>query len=200
MSTATSPRRRLTYDDVLLFPDDGLRHEIIDGEHYVTASPVLRHQVIVGRLHFELESHLRAHPGSGQVFLAPLDVVLSQWDVVEPDLLLIGPDQPEILTARNVQGPPALVIEVMSPSTRSRDERLKRDLFNRVGVREYWLANPDTNVVSIRRRDEGGHFGEASFLAAAEHGVLTTPLLPGLSIALDSLFAWARSQDQEIAR
>jgi len=87
MPTALSPRRRLTYDDVLLFPDDGLRHEIIDGEHYVTASPVPRHQVLVGRLHFELESHLRAHPGSGQVFLAPFDVVLSHWDVVEPDLL-----------------------------------------------------------------------------------------------------------------
>ena len=189
MPTATSPRRRLTYDDFLLFPDDGLRHEIIDGEHFVTASPVPRHQVLVGRLHFELESHLRAHPGSGQVFLAPLDVVLSQWDVVEPDLLLIGPDQPEILTARNVQGPPVLVIEVISPSTRSRDKRLKRDLFNRVGVREYWLVDPDTNVVAVHGRDEGGHFGEARSLAAAEHEVLTTPLLPGLSIALDALFA-----------
>ena len=189
MPTATSPRRRLTYDDFLLFPDDGLRHEIIDGEHFVTASPVPRHQVLVGRLHFELESHLRAHPGSGQVFLAPLDVVLSQWDVVEPDLLLIGPDQPEILTARNVQGPPILVIEVVSPSTRSRDKHLKRDLFNRVGVREYWLVDPDTNVVTVHRRDEGGQFEEARLLAAAEHEALTTPLLPGLSIALAALFA-----------
>ena len=189
MPTAISPRRRLTYDDLVRFPDDGLRHEIIDGEHYVTASPVPRHQVLVGRLHFELESHLRAHPGSGQVFLSPLDVRLSHWDVVEPDLLLIGPDQPEILTAKNVQGPPALVIEVMSPSTRSRDERLKRDLFNRVGVREYWLVNPDTNVVMVYRRDSGGQFGEAYSLAAAGREVLTTPLLPGLSIALDPLFA-----------
>jgi Uma2 family endonuclease len=189
MPTAISPGRRLTYDDFLLFPDDGLRHEIIDGEHYVTASPVTRHQLLVGRLHFEIELHLRAHPGSGQVFLAPFDVVLSHWDVVEPDLLLIGPDQPDILTAKNVQGPPALVIEVMSPSTLSRDERLKRDLFNRVGVREYWLVNPDASIVTIHRRDDGGHFGEASSLAAAEHGELTTPLLPGLRVALDALFA-----------
>jgi Uma2 family endonuclease len=189
MPTATNPRRRLTYDDFLLFPDDGLRHEIIDGDHYVTAAPVTRHQLLVGRLYFELESYLRAHPGSGQVFLAPFDVVLSHWDVVEPDLLLIGPDQPEILTAKNVQGPPALVIEVMSPATRSRDERLKRDLFNRAGVREYWLVNPDTNVVMVHRRADGGQFGEARSLAAAEHQMLTTPLLPGLSIALDALFA-----------
>ena len=188
MPTATSPRRRLTYDDFLLFPDDGLRHEIIDGEHYVTASPVTRHQLLVGRLHFEIELHLRAHPGSGQVFLSPLDVMLSHWDVVEPDLLMIGPDQPDILTAKNVQGPPSLVIEVMSPSTRSRDERLKRDLFNRVGVREYWIVSPDTNVVTIHRRDEGSAFGEPRSLTA-EDEALTTPLLPGLSITLSALFA-----------
>ena len=114
---------------------------------------------------------------------------ISHWDVVEPDLLLIGPDQPDIVTAKNVQGPPALVIEVMSPSTRSRDERLKRDLFNRVGVREYWLVNPDTNVITVYRRDDGGQFGEARSLTAAEHEVLTTPLLPGLAVALDGLFA-----------
>ncbi len=74
----------------------------------------------------------------------------------------------------------------MSPSTRSRDERLKRDLFNRVGVREYWLVNPDTNVITVYRRDDGGQFGEARSLTAAEHEVLTTPLLPGLSVALDA--------------
>jgi hypothetical protein len=79
--------RRLTYEDFLLFPDDGQRHEIIDGEHYVTPSPVTRHQVLVGRLHFEIESFLRQHPGSGQVFVAPLDVLFTKWDIVEPDLL-----------------------------------------------------------------------------------------------------------------
>src|SRR5687768_10130097 len=73
---------RLTYDDFLLFPDDGLRHEIIDGEHYVTPSPNPRHQQLLGRLHFEIELQLRAHPGRGQVFLSPLDVVFSKWDVV----------------------------------------------------------------------------------------------------------------------
>ena len=77
---------------------------------------------------------------------------------------------------------------MISPSTRSRDKRLKRDLFNRVGVREYWLVDPDTNVVAVHARDAGGRFGEGRALAAAEHDVLTTRLLPGLSIALDALF------------
>jgi len=69
--------RRLTYDDVLLSPDDGQRHELIDGKHYVTPSPNARHQVLLGRLYFEIELFLRAHSGSGRVFLSPLDVVFS---------------------------------------------------------------------------------------------------------------------------
>ena len=76
---------RLTYDDFLLFPDDGLRHEIIDGEHYVTPSPNTRHQLLLGRLYFEIELYLRAHHGHGQAFVSPLDVVFSKWDVVEPE-------------------------------------------------------------------------------------------------------------------
>ena len=111
---------RLTYDDFLLFPDDGRRHELIDGAHYVTPSPNLRHQDLVGRL-----------------FLSPFDVVFSFHDVVEPDLVFVASDQLDILTAQNIQGTPALVVEVLSPSTRKRDREVKRRLYERAGVREY---------------------------------------------------------------
>src|SRR5688500_8438196 len=93
---------RLTYDDFLLFPDDGKRHEIIDGVHYVTPSPGRRHQQRSGRLHLSLAEHLRMHPSHGEVYYAPFDVVVSHWDVVEPDLLLVTRDQMEILTEKNV--------------------------------------------------------------------------------------------------
>src|SRR5262245_1439547 len=116
---------RLTYDDLLLFPDDGMRHEIIDGEHYVTPSPNPRHQVLIGRLFFEIESWLRQHSRAGQVFLSPLDVLFTRWDIVEPDLFFVASDQEEILTDKNVQGPPALVVEILSRSTRKRDEGIK---------------------------------------------------------------------------
>jgi Uma2 family endonuclease len=188
MPTA-GPSRRLTYDDFLLFPDDGQRHEIIDGVHYVTPSPVIRHQVLVGRLYFAIEAHLRAHPGAGQVFLSPLDVVLSHWDVVEPDLLVIGGDQQAILTEKNVQGPPALVIEVLSPGTRRRDEGVKRDLFDRTAVREYWLVDPEAKTVVPYRRAEGGALKKAPVLSADAGSVLTTPVLPGFVLTLEALFA-----------
>ena len=178
---------RLTYDDFLLFPDDGLRHEIIDGEHYVTPSPNKGHQLLVGRLFFEIELFLRAHPGMGQVFLSPFDVVFSKWDVVEPDLLFVAADQEDILTEKNVQGAPALVVEIASPGTRRRDEQIKRQLFDRGGVREYWIVDPDAHIVRVFRRQPDGSL--AAIAELARETVLTTPLLPGLEIRLKELFA-----------
>ena len=189
MSTSARPDARLTYDDFLLFPDDGKRHELIDGEHYVTPSPSLRHQQLLGRLYFAVEEHLRAHPALGEVYVAPLDVVFSHWDVVEPDLLFVAGDQREILTEQNIVGAPALVVEILSPGTRKRDQQLKRQLFERSGVREYWMVDPDRKPVVIHRRDQNGAFPRIDELTAAAQAVLTTPLLPGFSLPLHQLFA-----------
>ena len=114
---------RLTYEDLEYFPDDGKRREIIDGELYVTPSPNLRHQALVGRLYVEIANYLAARPGPGRVYLSPLDVVLSPHDVVEPDLLFVGSDQLAVLTPKNVRGAPALVVEILSRGTRKTDEQ-----------------------------------------------------------------------------
>jgi Uma2 family endonuclease len=188
--TVPAPRdTRLTYDDFLLFPDDGRRHEIIDREHYVTPSPNLRHQVLAGRLFFAIELFLRQHPGTGQVFMAPLGVLFTKWDVVEPDALYVASDQHDILTEENVQGPPALVIEILSKGTRKTDEQIKRRLFERGGVREYWLVDPELDLVKVFRRQSDGSFPRVAELSREQHDVLATPLLPGLAIGLDELFA-----------
>jgi Uma2 family endonuclease len=179
---------RLTYDDFVLFPDDGKRHEIIDGEHYVTPSPNLRHQELIGRLHIEISLYLRAHPNAGRVFFAPLDVVLSYYDVVEPDLLFVAGDQTAIMTEKNIQGPPALVVEVLSKSTRKRDAQIKRRLFERTGVREYWLVDPELDTVQVFRPSPDGKLVRVTELSAEEGETLTTPLLPGCAIALSELF------------
>lgn len=181
---------KLTVEELwAMFPDeDGLRHELIDGEHFVTSSPATRHQQLVGRLHFEIELCLRAHPRAGQVFVAPLDVILSPHDLVVPDLLLIADDQKDILTAKNVQGAPALVIEILSPSTRKRDLGIKRQLFRRAGVREYWIVDGELNRVEIHRRSADGALAVAARLEAKAGDVLTSPLFPALSLRLDQLF------------
>ena len=179
---------RLTYDDFLLFPDDGKRHELIDGVHYVTPSPRLRHQDLVGRLHGAIYVYLQQHPEAGRLFLAPLDVVLSHYDVVEPDLLFIASDQAGIMTEKNIQGAPALVVEVMSKSTRKRDAQIKRRLFEQVGVREYWLVDPELDTVQVFRPTAEGRLARVKELTAEDGGTLTTPLLPGCGIDIRTLF------------
>ena len=184
-----APDRRLTYEDFLLFPDDGQRHELIDGEHYVAPSPNTRHQELVGRLHLEIGLYLRQHPRIGRVFVAPFDVLFTKWDIVEPDLLFIAGDQLDILTDKNVQGPPALVIEILSPGTRKTDEQAKRRLFERGGVREYWIVDPEHDLVKVFARQDDRSFPRTAELSRERAEVLTTTLLPGLSIHLIELFA-----------
>jgi Uma2 family endonuclease len=165
-----------------------IRHELIGGEHFVTPNPVTRHQQVVFRISFEIESYLRANPNKGQVFGVPLDVVLSSHDVVAPDVIVITDDQSEILTAKNVQGAPALVVEVLSPSTRKRDLGIKRDLFERGGVREYWIVDGNANRIRVYRRTHDGALRVAEQLEAGAGVVLTTPLLPGFELPLMPLF------------
>jgi len=186
MPITSRPDERLTLDDFMRIPYDGLRHEIIDGVHYVTPSPSVRHQLIGGRLYLAIGNHLVAHPEQGRVFYAPCDVVFSFFDVVEPDLLVVAGDQFGIMTEANVQGAPAIVIEVLSPKTRKVDLVTKRGLFERGGVREYWIVDPKAEVVKVFKRATSGSFPRAIALSAGD--TLTTPILPGLAIAIADLF------------
>jgi Uma2 family endonuclease len=181
---------KLTYEDLVRLPDDGQRHELIDGEHYVTPSPVTVHQRLVGRLHLALSHYLEEHP-IGEVFLAPLDIVLSPHDVVEPDLFLVLEEQADIVREPHVTGAPALVIEILSDGTRRRDEGIKRALYERVGVREYWLVDPiRTSVVICHRTDSGALAPGAPLLRG---DILTSPLLPSFTLLVDDLFAVPRT-------
>jgi Uma2 family endonuclease len=181
------PGVKLTYDDLLLLPDDGLRRELIDGEHYVTASPNLKHQQIVGTLYLLVAQWLEQHR-IGQILLSPFDVVFSKFDVVAPDLLYLSNERAEtVLTAANAQGVPELVIEVGSPSTRRRDETIKKRLYERVGVDEYWVFDPELDVVRVYRRDNG-KFARPMELSAEVGDTLATALLSGLELPLVRVF------------
>jgi len=178
--------RKLTYEDYLLFPDDDLRHEILDGEHYVTASPFIRHQDVSGNLYSLLRPFVRAH-GLGKVLYAPTDVVLSPHDVVVPDLFFVSKERMGIVQEKNVQGAPDLIIEILSKRTRQRDEGIKLEIYDRSGVREYWVFDPELKTARVYRRSQGRLVlaGERS----AERGEdLRSPLFPGLEIQLKEVF------------
>lgn len=172
----------LTYEDLASFPDDGLRRELLDGELLVSAAPYRRHQVVSGRFHLVLANHLKEH-GGGEVYYAPVDVVLTERTVLEPDLLVVTDDQLHILTDANVQGPPALVIEILS---NPRVDRVrKRDLYARYGVREYWIADHDADRVEVYRLRDG-RYGKPEIFEPGD--TLSTPLLPGLTIDVAEIF------------
>ena len=181
------PGLKLTYDDFVLFPDDGKRHELIDGEHYVTPSPNTRHQQILLNLTLIIGNWLEAHR-VGRLFFAPFDVVFSNFDVVEPDLLYLSNERAATaITPLHVRGVPELVVEVGSPGTRKRDETIKRHLYERSGVSEYWIVDPDIDVVRVYRR-ERDVFGRPTELSREGGDVLTTTLLPGLEMPLARIF------------
>lgn len=185
MKRATSAVR-LTYDDFLRFPDDGRRHELIDGAHFVAASPNLKHQVILANLHLVMASWLEANP-VGRAFLSPFDVMFSPYDIVVPDLLFVTMERmAHVLTPLKLHGAPDLVVEIASSSTRARDETLKHRLYERGGVQEYWIVDPVVDSVIVHRLD-GGKFGHA-VLRKASGDVLSSPLMPGLAIPLARIF------------
>lgn len=189
MPVASSSHVRITAAEFLLLPDDGKRHELIDGIHYVTPSPNVFHQQLLGRLHLAIGNFLATRQHLGSVFVARLDVVLSEYDVVEPDLLFVAGDQQDILTRQNVRGAPALAIEILSPSTRKRDESVKRRLYDERGVREYWIVDPKQSRVTVFRRSDAGSFPRVAELEATAGAELTSPLLPGFALSVERLFS-----------
>jgi Uma2 family endonuclease len=188
MQPARAEPIRFTYEDYLAFPDDGRRHELIDGEHLVTPAPTPRHQELSVRLVVAIANHLAAHP-IGKVYAAPLDIILSDANVVEPDIVFVSREHLAIVGDSGVQGGPDLVVEIVSPSSRRTDEVTKRRLFDRFAVREYWVVDPEIEVVKVYRRTDDGAFACAAEPSREESGVLNTPLLPGFAFALGELFA-----------
>jgi Uma2 family endonuclease len=190
--TTRSPSPKLTYQDLLRLPEDLLRHELIDGEHYVSPAPNMKHQSIVLNLGAILLSFVRAHR-LGKVLVAPFDVLFSDHDVVEPDVLYVSAGKADRLRERYVAGAPDLVVEVLSPSSRGIDKIKKRRLYEAQGVPEYWIVDPVAETVEVYHAAAGGGFAlQASLALAAGAGIaestLETPLLPGLRISLREIF------------
>ena len=186
MAVRDSILHRFTYEDYLRFPDDGNRYELIEGERFVTPAPSQKHQIVSMNLSYFLAHYLRRNP-LGRVFAAPFEVLFSREDVVQPDLLYVSNERAGRLTAKNLAGAPDLVIEILSDGTRRTDETRKLRLYERWGVREYWVVDPKRETARIHRRD-GERLALAHELSTAAGGHLETPLLPGLAIPLGEVF------------
>ena len=179
-----NPAVKFTYEDYQHTPEDQ-HYELLDGELIMAPAPTLGHQRIDTKLGWRLAQFVEERD-LGEVFFAPCDVVLSNADVVQPDLLFVSHQRAHLLLGgANVLGAPDLVVEILSPSTAGRDRTLKRTLYAKHGVQEYWLVDPDARTVTVLRLDAG------AFEVAALYGegqTMTSPTLAGFTADLNEIF------------
>lgn len=178
-----SGARQYTYADLEAIPEDNKIREIIDGELFVTPSPVTRHQDVSGNLYVLLRRY--ANKSGGKVFYSPLDVFFTDSNVVEPDLLFICADHLERIGVKRMDGAPDLVVEISSPSTRRRDRMLKKQLYERFGVAEYWFVDLDADQIEAYSLSNG-RYGSPDIKRPGQ--MLKPAVLPGLVVPVSEVF------------
>ena len=181
MSTIAPKGLKWTYDDYAKLPEDGRRHEIIDGEHYVNASPGTQHQHVSKRLQYQLYTKIEL-AGLGVLFNAPIDVQLSEFDIVQPDLVIILNDNIRKITPTKIKVAPNLVVEILSPSTGDYDRTIKKDLYERSGVSEYWIVDPFEQQVDQWVLQNG------KLTLAPKSNVLRLTFADGIEIDMDTVW------------
>jgi Uma2 family endonuclease len=174
---------KFTYEDYALLPEDR-RYEIVDGEPFLTPAPTTLHQIVSGRLEHVLREFLN-RTGVGVMLHAPCDVVLSPHDVVQPDILIVTAQRKAIIAEKYVAGAPDLVVEILSPSTESRDRVAKAKRYATFGVREMWLVDPATGTIEVLVNSEEG-FRRAELYGEAMS--VHSEILPGLEFETAPIF------------
>lgn len=159
MSILPKKVTKYSYREYECFPNDGFRHEIIDGEHYMSPAPATNHQKVSRRIQFQLYSQIEL-TGRGEVYNAPTDVELDTYDIVQPDILVVMNDRKHIITRKKIKGVPNLVVEILSESNPRNDQTLKMEMYQRNGVQEYWIVDPDEHWVD-QFVLQGGRYGTA---------------------------------------
>ena len=181
--TVRRAKVRFNYQDYCMLPEEK-RYELIDGELYMAPAPGSVHQFISRNLGFLLWDFVSSNQ-LGEVAFAPFDVILSDEDVVQPDLFFVSRERQDIISARGCEGPPDLVVEILSPSTQQRDRGLKRKLYAKYGVRELWLVDPESKTIEVLGL-EADDF--ATLAVYPEDTPLSSPLISGLALPVDRVF------------
>lgn len=176
-------KQLLDYDDLASIPPDGKRYELLEGSLHVTSAPSPHHQRVSKRLQRQLEACFEGR-GLGEVFDAPVDVILTRHDVVEPDIVVVT--APGQVSARAIEGPPALAVEVLSPTTATYDRTVKARRCAELGIAHFWLVDPEARRLECFRAEAGTY---QRVLEAEGDEVVEHPDWPGLRIMLGDLWA-----------
>lgn len=184
------PAGTWSYEDLFALPEDGRRYEIIEGELYEMPAPRWDHAATIMNLILLLAPLIRTL--NGKLATAPLDVFFPGADPVEPDILVILHGSRAVGEGRGVEGPPDLVIEVLSPSNRGHDLLTKRSLYARAGVQEYWIVDPMARTVEVLTLDRDAFHGLGP---ASGDSQVVSPLLQNATFSLQSVFANVGEED-----
>jgi Uma2 family endonuclease len=179
----TKPAGTWTYEDLLALPDDGRRWEIIDGELYELTAPNLYHATVIMNLIAQFLPVVTAI--GGRIFTAPVDVFFGGANPVQPDIMVLLPDRLGLMAMRGLEGPPDILVEVLSPSNPEHDRIRKRALYARGGVREYWLVSPEAASIEVLVLDGASYRTHAR---AAGDEPVTSTVLPDLSFPASAVF------------
>jgi Uma2 family endonuclease len=182
--TMKQAKVRFNYDDYLQLPEDK-RYEILDGELYVVPAPNTRHQTVGLNLMVALHQHVKSG-ALGRILNAPYDVVLSDENVLQPDIVFVCRERLSIIGEANIRGAPDLVVEILSPGTRQKDLAIKRKIYARFGIQEYWIVDPDAATVEVLAWKVSGYITAGLYRQSDR---LSSPLLPELALVLNEVFA-----------
>ncbi len=183
---------RYTYEDYIKASEQAMlltppkRYELIEGELLMAPSPVTAHQRILIKLLSEIFNFITQN-SLGEAFTAPYDVVLDEYNVVQPDIIFISKERAGIITEKNIQGAPDLVVEIISESTAYRDTIQKKRLYARYGIKEYWIVAPDDKIIEVYllKDKEDAYTLLKTYL---EDHVLESTVLKDLRIDLKKVF------------
>ena len=167
----------LTYEDYAALPDDDKRYELHEGELSLMGATSARHQIIIGNLFLIIQPYVRASR-RGQLFLSPFDCIMSDITVVEPDLVYVDEIRRRLVSERALEGAPTLAIEVLSPSSRHIDRRLKMTLYAKHAVDWYWIVDGDAQTIDAYRLETEGYRLDARLEGATPRTLPPFPDLP----------------------
>ena len=184
MSYPAERENKYTYSDYLKTPDDK-RFELIEGDLIMTPSPTVKHQAVSENISFLLSSHIRACK-LGRLFYAPMDVVLDQFNVLQPDIMLVLNENKKVITEANIKGAPDLVVEIISPTSGYRDKATKKRIYERFGVKEYWVVEPQEETVEIYSLKDKKF---ALHQSLRKKDTLSSLLLPEFKVPLTDIFS-----------
>ena len=181
-----APKKRLTVHEYELMPTNGNVLQLIDGDFIMTPAPLLKHQEVSRNIQEYFLDYLKKYP-VGKILDAPVDYHIDKYNVVQPDLAYIAKDRYSILFEKGIKDAPDLIVEILSPHTQKMDREAKKELYWKVGVKEYWIVDIDHESIEVFHYSSETFQLEKIYRNTQDH-VLKCQLLPELTLDLKRIF------------